>query len=287
MHYMTGCVHLLQVAWVGLLSFNFVSAAVTPTAPGPNDVYREGGQCEAEWNRDSTGDWDSFDIDLMSGSNLQMRRVTRIASGLDGASSTTSLKFDCPDVEPNSKIYFLQFSQNGNDPQWTTRFTIAAADGSTTAPANSTQPGGQAIPWGYGTLAGQTSDEDDDGLSSSQTSAPNSAAGTTSSSTSSAANAMSTTTDDDDDQDESTTTTTTTATFASMTSSTMSIDEPSSSATSSSETSESTMASSSGTRVSAAAQTSAPSSAASSLQVVKSTVMSLAAVAVASLVVLF
>ncbi|KAK4049702.1 hypothetical protein OIV83_003977 [Microbotryomycetes sp. JL201] len=167
----------LSAACALLVSVNLAVAQVTPSAPGPNDVYREGQQCEAQWTPDTSGDWASFDIDLMSGSNLNMNQVTRVASGLDGTSSaTTSITFDCPNVTPNSKIYFLQFSQDGKDPQWTTRFTIAAADGSTTTPANSTQPGGQAIPWGMGQLAENDGNPSSGSSTRSQSSATSSAA---------------------------------------------------------------------------------------------------------------
>lgn len=69
-----------------------------------------------------------------------------------------------------------EFTQDEKDPTWTTRFTIAGADGSVslkrpchacssehgpdshpvvqvTAPPNATQPAGEAIPWGVGRLA--------------------------------------------------------------------------------------------------------------------------------------
>ena len=57
-------------------------------------------------------------------------------------------------VTPNSAIYFYQFSTPAapTNLTWTTRFTIAAADGSTTSPANQNEPDGQNIPWGTGAL---------------------------------------------------------------------------------------------------------------------------------------
>ncbi|KAM0787060.1 hypothetical protein ACM66B_006323 [Microbotryomycetes sp. NB124-2] len=131
-------------------------AAVTPLGPGPGIVFREGGQCTTSWRRDTTGDWTSFAIDLMSGSNTQMTVVTRVADDMDGTSTSTTFTFACPEVTPNSAIYFLQFTQDGADPQWTTRFTIAASDGSTTRPQYTTQPDGSAVPWGLGALADGT-----------------------------------------------------------------------------------------------------------------------------------
>ena len=61
-------------------------------------------------------------------------------------------------VTPNAAIYFYQFSTPAlpTNLTWTTRFTIAAADGSTTDPANSTQPDGSAIPWGVGELVDES-----------------------------------------------------------------------------------------------------------------------------------
>lgn len=231
-------------------SFNnfAVQAAVTPTAPGPNDVYREGGKCVAEWTPDTTGDWTSFDIDLMSGSNQQMRQVIRIASGLDGTSTTqTSLEFDCPDVTPNSKIYFLQFTQDDADPQWTTRFTLAAEDGSTTTPANATQPGGQAIPWGYGELVG--------GAASGSASSGGAASGSATrsrSATSATASASSSASSTEEDEESMTSA----SSSASQTES-----SSSSAATSSSPASSSTQSSSSSVSNTApAARTSAPTS---------------------------
>jgi hypothetical protein len=60
----------------------------------------------------------------------------------------------CAQVIPNSAIYFYQFtSPAANKTLWTTRFAIASDAGATTPPPKSTQPDGQAIPWGVGKLA--------------------------------------------------------------------------------------------------------------------------------------
>ncbi|KAK4056078.1 hypothetical protein OIO90_002809 [Microbotryomycetes sp. JL221] len=162
----------MTVAIGFMLAPEWVNAAVTPLGPGPGEVFREGGRCTTSWTRDTTGTWSSFAIDLMSGSNTQMTVVTRVAEDMDGTStSSTTFTFECPAVTPNSAIYFLQFTQDDADPQWTTRFTIASADGSTTPPTNRLQPGGQAIPWGSGMLADGTvaSTVGPGGLSSSST----------------------------------------------------------------------------------------------------------------------
>ncbi|RDX54074.1 hypothetical protein OH76DRAFT_1341266 [Lentinus brumalis] len=145
-------------AYAGLAALIAGSALVradpVPTAPGPGDVFKVGGQCTFTWDVDTTGVWKEMNVELMSGSNLQMNHITTIAK-LDGTdASAASHTFDCPDVTPNSAIYFYQFSSPANvtATTWTTRFTIAAADGSTTAPANADQPDGSPIPWGTGAL---------------------------------------------------------------------------------------------------------------------------------------
>ena len=55
---------------------------------------------------------DRLDIgctDLMSGSNLNMSMVTPVVEHLDGTDSTlTPFHWKCPDVAPNSAIYFYQ-----------------------------------------------------------------------------------------------------------------------------------------------------------------------------------
>jgi hypothetical protein len=94
-----------------------------------------------------------MNVELMSGSNLQMNHITTVAS-VDGT-ATGTYSYACPQVTPNSAIYFYQFSSpQSSDLSWSTRFTIAATDGSTTPPANANQPSNPtpAIPWGVGQL---------------------------------------------------------------------------------------------------------------------------------------
>ena len=78
-----------------------------------------------------------------------------LATGVDGTKTTT---FSCPapDVSPYSAIYFLQFTLGGDvsTATWTTRFTIAGADGSTSEPTNMTNYNGQDVKWGSGVLVG-------------------------------------------------------------------------------------------------------------------------------------
>jgi len=133
-----------------------VSAEMIPTSPDGATVAKIGDQLTTLWTKDTSGEWNNVTIQLMSGDNFQMIPVTTLQTGID-ATTLSEYQFTVPDVSPTSKIYFLQFTPNtGNATQvtWTTRFTIAAADGSTTPPAQQTQPDGQAIPWGVGELAG-------------------------------------------------------------------------------------------------------------------------------------
>ncbi|KAH9813319.1 hypothetical protein DFH28DRAFT_930062 [Melampsora americana] len=142
-----------SLAFLLLLGTSAVRAGVTPTAPGPGQVFNEGSDCTIQWNLDTTGKWTNFAIDLKTGSNQAMQLVTNVASGLDGTKGATSHKWKCPAVTPNSAIYFYEFSQAGESPTWTTRFTIASSSGATTPPTESTQPDGKKIPWGTGSLA--------------------------------------------------------------------------------------------------------------------------------------
>ncbi|KAI9001025.1 Ser-Thr-rich glycosyl-phosphatidyl-inositol-anchored membrane family-domain-containing protein [Trametes punicea] len=130
-------------------------ADFTPTAPGPGDSFAAGSDCTIAWKPDESGQWTNVSIHLMSGSNDNMTEVTTVASGLDGTDPSFSpYNWTCPDVNPHSAIYFYQFT-NGNDRQdstWTTRFTITSPDGNYEPPAHDTQPDGDAVPWGEGSL---------------------------------------------------------------------------------------------------------------------------------------
>jgi len=130
-----------------------VHADPNPTAPGPGDSFNEGTQCSIAWDADTSGVWKVMNIELMSGSNLNMNHITTVAT-VDGTDPTKSpFTYPCPSVTPNSAIYFYQFtSPASTTTYWTTRFTIADATGKSVPPANPTQPGGQAIPWGIGAL---------------------------------------------------------------------------------------------------------------------------------------
>ncbi|WWD01725.1 hypothetical protein V866_008671 [Kwoniella sp. B9012] len=161
-------------------------AIVTPTSPDSNTVVKVGDKIEALWTVDSVDNWNDVTIQLMTGDNLQMVALATVAEGIDGT-TVSSYSFDAPDVSPYSKIYFLQFTNGGvtTNATWTTRFTIAGADGSTTEPENSTVYSGTTVQWGTGTLLSSVST---DGSSSSNSTST----GTTSSSNSTSESNVST-----------------------------------------------------------------------------------------------
>lgn len=128
-----------------------VWADPNPNVPGPGDVYKEGGDCLIEWDADTTGKWTNMLIELKTGDNYQMVALKAITT-IDGTKQT-KFTYPCPDVSPNSAIYFYEFSSNSSTQKyWTTRFTIADKDGNTTPPSQKSQPNGDAIPWGTGSL---------------------------------------------------------------------------------------------------------------------------------------
>jgi len=129
-----------------------VSADPTPSVPGPGDSYKEGGDCVIEWGLDSTGKWTDMQIELKTGNNWAMVPLQAITT-ID-ATKETRYVYPCPDVSPNSAIYFYEFtSSSSTEKYWTTRFTITDEDGNSTPPTEHTQPNGDSIPWGTGTLA--------------------------------------------------------------------------------------------------------------------------------------
>ncbi|KDN47775.1 hypothetical protein RSAG8_03195, partial [Rhizoctonia solani AG-8 WAC10335] len=101
-----------------------------------------------------------MNVQLMTGDNLSMVHITTVAQDIDATDATkNTYTYTCPDVTPNSAIYFYQFS-DPSDPKnllWTTRWTLASADGTTTTPTETTQPNGDKIPWGKGALVDPSS----------------------------------------------------------------------------------------------------------------------------------
>ncbi|EIN06229.1 hypothetical protein PUNSTDRAFT_54488 [Punctularia strigosozonata HHB-11173 SS5] len=129
-----------------------------PSEPGPGDVFNQGASCPIAWDADASGTWKEMYIELMTGDNFNMVHLTTVAK-VDGTdASNASLTWTCPEVTPNSAIYFYQFrSPASSTTYWTTRFAIASASGQTTTPTNATQPGtGDAIPWGTGAFVDPT-----------------------------------------------------------------------------------------------------------------------------------
>ncbi|POV95719.1 hypothetical protein PSTT_16093 [Puccinia striiformis] len=168
---------IIAVTFMALLGAAY--GVVTPTGPGPNEIFREGKPCLISWTHDTTGTWTSFSVDLMSGSNLDMKVVTNAFKGMDGTKGNTTFSWPCPAVTPNSAIYFYQFNDAaGRQPSWTTRFTIASLPerllhlrilrkhlhqtiyngihmkhlSDPTPMSDDSQKNGRPIPWGVGEL---------------------------------------------------------------------------------------------------------------------------------------
>ena len=47
-----------------------------PSTPNPGAVYNEGSNCDVGWTPDSTGQWKTMNIQLMTGDNFQMVPLT-------------------------------------------------------------------------------------------------------------------------------------------------------------------------------------------------------------------
>jgi len=144
------------IALLAFAPYFLVRADVVPVAPAPGAVYNEGSPCPIAWTGDinSTTLWKNMAIQLMTGDNFNMVFITTVATGQDGTVSGT-FSYPCPQVTPNSAIYFYQFlAPLALNETWvgTGRFAIASSTGVTTPPTNSTQPDGSLIPWGTGAL---------------------------------------------------------------------------------------------------------------------------------------
>lgn len=53
-----------------------VRADPNPSEPGPGDIFNEGATCHISWEPDTSGVWKVMNIELMSGSNLNMNHIT-------------------------------------------------------------------------------------------------------------------------------------------------------------------------------------------------------------------
>jgi len=131
-----------------------VLADPVPTVPDPGHIYNEGSPCQIGWTPDTTGEWKSMNIQLMTGNNVQMVPLTTVGT-VDGTTEPGTFSYPCPKVTIHAAIYFYQFSHaaNASDLLWTGRFAIADATGTTVPAPNLTQPDGEGIPWGVGALA--------------------------------------------------------------------------------------------------------------------------------------
>ncbi|KAI8391502.1 uncharacterized protein BYT42DRAFT_557082 [Radiomyces spectabilis] len=146
--------------------FATVDAAVAPTYPSPGTTWVAGKEYEILWNDDGKSPaWKKFKIDFMTGDNLNQKVLTNVATDLDPAAK--SFKWKAPEVEPYSAIYFFMFTGDSGEASWTTRFAITGADGQQVEPPNKTQPDGEDIPWGVGSLkSGNTNATNSDPASS-------------------------------------------------------------------------------------------------------------------------
>ncbi|KAJ8584754.1 hypothetical protein M405DRAFT_773793 [Rhizopogon salebrosus TDB-379] len=124
-----------------------------PTNPGPGNVFIEGQACSITWTPDTTGVWKTMTIELRTGDNFNMINLALVGT-VDGTDATkNSFSYPCPQVTPYSPIYFYQFnSPAANNSVWTGRFTITDNVNDIVPAAQSTQPDGEAIPWGVGQL---------------------------------------------------------------------------------------------------------------------------------------
>ncbi|KAJ6581074.1 hypothetical protein B0H19DRAFT_1113520 [Mycena capillaripes] len=129
---------------------------VIPIESGPGEIFNEGTTCHIAWVGSGTTTWNDMTIELMTGSNTAMILLTTVAQHQDGSTAGV-FDYPCPEVTPNSPIYFYQFSAPGtSELTWTTRFTIAGADGSST-PAKENDGG---VPFGNGQLVGSSPVQD-------------------------------------------------------------------------------------------------------------------------------
>ncbi len=61
-----------SIALVVSLAVLPVFADVVPLEPAPGEVYNEGSTCHVAWDADTTGQWQTMAIQLMSGPNDAM-----------------------------------------------------------------------------------------------------------------------------------------------------------------------------------------------------------------------
>ncbi|EIE87652.1 hypothetical protein RO3G_12363 [Rhizopus delemar RA 99-880] len=135
------------------LAATIADAAIAPSYPQPGTIQVEGQSYDITWN-------------FMTGSNTQQTVLKTIAT--DVPANRLKYPFVAPAVDPYSAIYFFMFTGSNGDQEWTTRFGIVPnANTNLTTEPQSTQPDGQAIPWGNGTLASNSTTNSTAAVSSS------------------------------------------------------------------------------------------------------------------------
>lgn len=164
-------------ALLSLAAVQLVHADPTPSEPAPGEVFTEGQTCHIAWSADTTGEWKSMDIELMTGPNDNMVHLTSASfdsldlptivsysnhlclhcqtavANVDATGDTTTFDYTCPTVSLHSAVYFYQFtSPSSSNISWTGRFTITDSTGTTVDPPNSTVIDGSTIEWGTGAL---------------------------------------------------------------------------------------------------------------------------------------
>jgi hypothetical protein len=132
------------------------SSVVAQPSPFTPSTTKEGDKCLITWEADPTGEWTETNIQLMTGDNFKMIHLTTVTTVDTTDEAATSFEWPCPKVEPNSVIYFYQYSVASapKNLTWSTRFAISDEEGKTVPPEFATQPDANktAIPWGVGAL---------------------------------------------------------------------------------------------------------------------------------------
>ncbi|KAG1448975.1 hypothetical protein G6F46_011021 [Rhizopus delemar] len=148
------------------LAATIADAAIAPSYPQPGTIQVEGQSYDITWTFDGKDANQTYQIDFMTGSNTQQTVLKTIAT--DVPANRLKYPFVAPAVDPYSAIYFFMFTGSNGDQEWTTRFGIVPnANTNLTTEPQSTQPDGQAIPWGNGTLASNSTTNSTAAVSSS------------------------------------------------------------------------------------------------------------------------
>ncbi|KAG8836032.1 hypothetical protein FRC17_010496 [Serendipita sp. 399] len=135
------------------LASSFVRAAPEPLEPSSTSVFNEGGNCTILWSPDTTGVWKVMNIELMTGDNFQQVHLRTVAT-VDGTDAENhSFSYPCLAVTPNAPIYFYKFTSPASaDILFTTRFTIADAEGNAVSATQSQTANGAVVAYGTGAL---------------------------------------------------------------------------------------------------------------------------------------